>query len=193
MNKKKLVFFDTETSGMVDFRQGPEYAGQPRVIQIAAVQTDETGTVLNQLYCLVGFDATFQHIQEGATKVHGVSDAMLNTFGLSRPEAIKLWLGMMESSDIWVAHNASFDKLMLNIETHRLGKLPTQGKETYCTMMKSTSLCKLPKKGGGWKWPKLGELYAYLFGKEMANAHDALGDITATKECYFELIKRGVV
>ena len=61
-------------------------------------------------------------------------------------------------------------------------------------MMKSTSYCKLPGKNGkGFKWPKLEELYQVLFGKQMENAHDALADVMACKECFFELIKLGII
>jgi len=37
------------------------------------------------------------------------------------------------------------------------------------------------------KWPKLIELYNKLFDKDFENAHDAMADILATRECYFKL------
>ena len=32
-----------------------------------------------------------------------------------------------------------------------------------------------------------------IFGHEFSGAHDALTDVTATKECYFELKRRGII
>ena len=56
--------------------------------------------------------------------------------------------------------------------------------------MKSfTDYCAIPSNNGygGYKWPTLEELYYKVFGCGMENAHDALADILATKECFFKL------
>ena len=37
------------------------------------------------------------------------------------------------------------------------------------------------------------ELYTKLFGNGFDGAHDAMADIVATKECFFELLRRGIV
>jgi DNA polymerase-3 subunit epsilon len=61
-----------------------------------------------------------------------------------------------------------------------------------CTMMKSTSFCKLPAKRG-YKWPKLDELHQTLFGCDFEGAHDAGSDVLATVKCFFELVRLGVI
>ena len=53
--------------------------------------------------------------------------------------------------------------------------------------------CGLKNKVGRAKWPKLIELHEILFGKGFDGAHDAFADITATKDCFFELIKREII
>jgi exonuclease RNase T and DNA polymerase III len=63
---------------------------------------------------------------------------------------------------------------------------------TLCTMQATIQYCNIPGRFGP-KWPKLMELYTKLFGQEFDGAHDAMADIVATKECFFELIRRGVV
>lgn len=69
-----------------------------------------------------------------------------------------------------------------------------------CTMKESTAYCKIPNKPdkngrvrGGAKWPTLQELHSKLFGSEFEAAHDAMADITATKDCFFELVRLGVI
>ena len=37
---------------------------------------------------------------------------------------------------------------------------------------------------------KLEELYYHLFKKNIINAHNALVDVNATKECYFKLLQK---
>jgi hypothetical protein len=61
-------------------------------------------------------------------------------------------------------------------------------------MKSSIDFCKLPPlRFGEYKWPKLEELYTKLFGTTISGAHDAMADIEATKKCYFELIRRGII
>lgn len=61
------------------------------------------------------------------------------------------------------------------------------------TMKSSVNLCCIPGYNGQYKYPKLQELYRYLFGKEFGNAHNSMADIRATLECFLELKKRGVI
>ena len=42
-------------------------------------------------------------------------------------------------------------------------------------------------------WPRLQELYKKLFGQKFKGAHDSMCDVTATKECFFELVRHGVI
>ena len=58
-----------------------------------------------------------------------------------------------------------------------------------CTMKESVSYCALPKL----KYPKLQDLYTKLFGKQFKDAHNAMADIQATFECFWELVKLGVI
>jgi len=65
-------------------------------------------------------------------------------------------------------------------------------KETTCTMKQTTQLCKLPGTyEGSFKYPKLIELYAFVFKKEPnLTMHDALNDCIVTEECYKYLMKK---
>lgn len=58
-----------------------------------------------------------------------------------------------------------------------------------CTMLAGHKIVKGPNN----RWPKLELLHRKLFDEEMANAHDALGDVYATVRCYFELKDRGII
>jgi len=58
--------------------------------------------------------------------------------------------------------------------------------------MKSTNYCGILGEYGV-KWPKLRELHIKLFGTEFDGAHDASADIAATKKCFFELKRIGIL
>ena len=45
----------------------------------------------------------------------------------------------------------------------------------------------------GYKRPKLQELHVKCFGEEFDGAHDALADVSATKDCFFHLVKKHLI
>jgi DNA polymerase III epsilon subunit-like protein len=49
---------------------------------------------------------------------------------------------------------------------------------------------KHPSGKNNYKWPNLDELYHYLFGIRFDNPHDAINDVNACKQCFFEMKKR---
>src|ERR1017187_7007975 len=109
----KILFMDTETSGMVDFKSYPDNPNQPKVLQIAALQTDEHGEEINSLVCLLQPDDI--QIHPKALEVHGLSPDLLFEKGLNRILAIQLWHNLVYSSDLVVGHNIDFDLMMFRI------------------------------------------------------------------------------
>lgn len=99
------------------------------------------------------------------------------------------------NAEVLVAHNLNFDHRVVWAEIVRSGRKPKSGMHKICTMMKSTKHCQLPQANGrgGYKWPKLEELYRHLFKKPFEGAHDALADVRACKDCFFELLRCRVV
>ena len=104
-------------------------------------------------------------------------------------EVIKQFETDFASATYIVGHNVEFDKRIVGAEMIRLGKNDIMdSKKSFCTMKSSINLCKIPGYNG-YKYPKLQELYKKLFAKEFEIAHDAMSDIEATKECFWELKK----
>ena len=59
-------------------------------------------------------------------------------------------------------------------------------------MKELTDVLCLPGPYGN-KWPTLSEAYEFLFNREFEHAHNATSDVTACKEIFFEMRKRGYV
>jgi hypothetical protein len=63
-------------------------------------------------------------------------------------------------------------------------------------MLDTTRLCGIlhrnPRHAKDFKYPKLIELYQFLFDREPTggNLHDASFDVDVTRECFFALMKR---
>lgn len=189
----KIAVGDTETTGILDYKNLRNLTLQPYIVQLGVQLYNEESRLLGELNFLIKPDGWT--IPAEATAIHGISTEDCEKYGIPIRWALgilKMWLELEEV--IFVAHNLDFDKSMINIECERLGKDPIVGKNSeYCTMKKSTNLLAIPKKRGGFKWPNLQELHFFLFGTNFDGAHNAAADVAACGRCYFELIKRGIV
>lgn len=191
----KLLFFDCETNGLpIDYKASYEDVNNwPRVISLAWLLADLQGNVLDQKYHLIKPDG-WQMPTEEFWVNNGYTQERSLAEGIPILEVLPAFKEAKESSNLLVAHNINFDHRIVWAEFIRAGIPPRSGMTKICTMAKSTSYCKIPQtKGKGFKWPKLEELHQVLFGKSFDGAHDALADVTACKNCFFELVKRGVI
>ncbi len=186
---KLFLFYDTETTGMYDFKRKPDHPSQPHLVQYAGLLVDpESRRIFRALACLVN---SMVKIPAEATKVHGITNEMVQRGG-AEPEHVLNWhWEALSYSNLVVAHNISFDRRIMDTVATRTG-IPEkdwpskQGVPEYCTMKAGTDLCKLPGPYG-FKWPKLEELHQHLF-HEGFPAHDALADVQACAKCYFKMV-----
>ena len=58
-------------------------------------------------------------------------------------------------------------------------------------MMEATWYCKLPARGGGYKWPSLQELYTILFKQRYSPSNNARADVIAAARSFIMLMKKG--
>lgn len=190
----KYLFFDTETTGVPRDYKAPvsNTDNWPRLIQLGAILTDEKGNQLDAINQIIRPDGFV--IPTDASNVHGITTEHALAVGHPLNEVIEEYLYLLRQADVVVGHNIDFDIHIVGAEMYRLGLDTRQllGKKSVCTMQSSIRFCNIPGKYGP-KWPKLVELHEKLFGCAFDGAHDAMADIRATKDCFFELQKRGIV
>ena len=186
-NRIKLFFFDTETTWA-----NPQ---QDQIIQFWWIYWiyDSTTGKFEEISRINQLIKPSIEISEWASKVHWLYKKDLEKYELIG-EYIYDFLSFINKADFVVWHNVEFDKSILIAETKRLGISFDFSKVRWVDTMKTTSaLLKIPapeRSKDKYKWPKLSELYRFLFKKDFDNAHDAMADITATKDCLLELCKR---
>ncbi|MBO5068377.1 MAG: 3'-5' exonuclease [Clostridia bacterium] len=173
-----ILYFDTETTGLKP--------GQ--ICQLSYIMQTKTDVKAKNFFFNVDF------VEYGAYMVHGFSVEKLKN--LSGGKTFADCFNEIEedflSADLLCSHNTAFDFSFMRTEFERLGK-PFIINNEFCTMKKSTPVCKLLRSDGiTYKYPKLNELCNYfairnsdierasdkLFGTE-ANFHDARFDTTA--------------
>lgn len=192
------LFFDTETSDLIKFKLPNSHPTQPWIVQLACVLTGPEAPTQTLSVLLNSHDFP---MSKGAQDIHEITVEMADTYGIFPASALETFILMANKADRLIAHNISFDWRLLTILATRLGEAAMEDLKRLdqipkvCTMRTTAKLCQLPFPSGrsGYKWPRLEELYYYLFQEKLEGAHDALVDVNATIRCHTELIKRGVL
>ena len=142
-----ILYFDTETTSL--------YPGQ--ICQLSYVMQRH-----NMLECK-NFFFSVNSVDINAQLVHGFSKEKLEVLSSGKTFSYhaKEIFNDFSQAKVVVAHNVAFDISFLRAEFERLG-IQLQDLNTFCTMKKSVSLCKIARKNGGYKYPKLVELCSFL-------------------------------
>ena len=205
---KNILFFDTETTGLVNKHKGPTDPVQPLPVQLGMKLDSYNGQEMGALNMMVRPDGW--EISPGATVIHGITKEIATDFGVHFITAVEIFLDYVNNADVVVAHNLAFDATVMRRSVHLYSKMvgetytdPFEGKLHICTMLAAMDIVKAPHKGkqfGGkkrtgtqrWKWPKLSETMMYYFKEEIDGAHDALVDVRACAKVFYQLRKDGV-
>ena len=185
--KQKALIFDTETSGL-GYTKYDILSLSWQVIDLHLWSKLSEGNVY--------FDwVSDDRVQPIAIKTNGLTKERLAELGtIDRAEGMKMFKEALTDVDLVVAHNASFDKLYVD-ETVKRESLPSiEWPDFIDTKNSMTTFCSLPKKGGGYKEPKLEEL-ADVLGIEKSDLvlHQSSFDVELTKRCFRKIVEDGLV
>lgn len=194
MNLK--LFFDTETTGLPDFKAPSESAHQPHIVQLAALLVDmDTRETIQSMDVIIRPDGWT--IPDDVAAVHGITTEHALDVGIPESLAVsmfmELWAGRAR-----VAHNEQFDARIVRIALMRFHSEDAadiwKSGPTECTARLATPICALPptekmKAVGRFhhKTPNLGEAYRHFTGKELENAHSAMADVLACRDVFFAI------
>ena len=181
------LFFDVETSGFINKKLSAHDPKQTWIMQIAFILSDEK-RIYTEFSSLIRADDRTCH--PGAQAVHQISVEECNSGGMDEADITDIvYERFFEGERLLIAHNIFFDLALVKHLILRAGYQSdfVDDFPLFCTMKSSTDLCKLPGKYGKYKWPKLTELYRFLFNEDFEGAHDALADVRATRRCYYKL------
>lgn len=199
----KILFFDIESTGVPPNYKAPmsDVDNWPRIIQLAFLMADETGQTLNHFASLIQPD-----LWEVPSKKfwidNGFSTEKNKLEGRPMPFVLDHFISNYNTCNCIASHNLAFDYPILGAEMIRYKKYANKDPQRIkiCTMEAGMDLCKIPFgrdrrywKSKKYKWPRLSELHRHLFGKDFEGAHDALADVMAVKNCFFEMVNRSVI
>lgn len=186
----KILFFDTETTGLPLWKEPSDHPDQPHIVDIAVdLFCTEAGEVVATYDTIINCGAP---IPPELTELHGIDAAMMEAEGVPPDVAFVNFKVMVDEADLIVGHNVSFDIRMVRILAARVtGEKWDNQLPTFCTMRKATPLCGLKTDSGRPKFPNLSEAYRHFFGEEFENAHRARPDTDAARRIYFAIQEQG--
>lgn len=196
-----LLFFDTETTGLVRDRNATPFdANMPEIVQLGALLTDDEGNEQGALNTIMLTKDMIDPASK-ATEIHGVTQEVSQALGVDPRHPLRIMAKWIETSATLICHNIAFDSLILKGAYVRWNYyrqiLPTiEQAPQVCTMLTATPIVKIPKpynatEDDPYKWPKLEECFQHFFGETLIGAHNAMVDVQATKRLYFELKRQG--
>ena len=202
---KKIIVFDTETNGLLPKKNTVAAISEyPYILQLSFVvynlETQSTEQIYDE-YIKIGPDV---EVSARITEITGITHEMCDNRGIPIGQALRDFYNAYVSCDRVIAHNLTFDKIMIETEVARnkdalIGSIPdivnlfndafnyVNDIVPYCTMQNTKKMCNLMivgKYGPFLKSPKLVELHEKLFGFTPVNLHDAKIDTIVCLKCY---------
>jgi len=174
-----MLIFDTETTGLVE-NMTTRSDQQPEVIEFCGININpDNGDILNELDILIKPQFL---ITDEISKMNGITNEMVIDAPSFKDVASAI-RDIIESSDLVVAHNAAFDRDMVDLEFKKLGVTKVAWPHIICSLEQTIHLT-------GFRL-SLSHLYEYLFKEKFTGAHRARVDVEALVRCIVELRKRG--
>jgi DNA polymerase III epsilon subunit-like protein len=195
-----FIAYDTETTGMPDFRARSADPAQPHLVQLALVTCDDAGAEVSAISVIIRPDSWI--IPAEVTAIHGISQERAMDEGIAEELAVDMFIAAQGRAGLRVAHNESFDRRILRIAMTRAGLerdfIETiEARASYCTCVAAKLIVNLPPTEKmmaagfkGAKPPKLEECIRHFFKEELAGGHDALVDARACARVYGALMAR---
>ena len=179
----KILFFDTETTWLSDDAQIVQFWWIFWVLNWD--HFNEIDRISQYINCSVD-------IEPSAYQTHHISKSLLRDYHYLNYYIDDI-MSYFKRADLIVWHNVEFDIKMMKRECRRLGvNFDWYDVQAFDTMKSTTDLLRIPNPYwySWYKRPKLSELYYFLFHKDFEDAHDAMADISATKDCFLELVNK---
>ena len=188
------LVFDTETTGLPDWRQPADAPGQPRLASYALLCVDDDLEIEERVYGLVQPDGW--EMPAEASAINGLTNERLNAEG----QPIDYVMNIFHHAAIGrtlVAHNLQFDTKIARGEFRRLSGefeiMAIRWLRGICTMRSLVEACAIPHPSrSGYKYPRLGEACAKLLGGELIGAHHALADAKACLRLLRYMVAHGL-
>ena len=175
----EALIFDLETTGLTDNRSVP-LDKLPEAVEFCGLLIDfDTGRLIDELDILI---KPHKPVPFEITKITGLNDEDLKDASPFAWVASRIRT-IIQHAPLVIAHNASYDVEILDIEYQRAKLAPLVWPRIVCTVEATVHL-------QGHRL-NLTALHTHLFGCGFPNAHRARTDVEALARCVAKLYQQG--
>jgi DNA polymerase-3 subunit alpha len=190
------IVFDTETTGKALNFSAPitDFNNWPRMVQIAWKVFDRNRIEIDSQNLII--KPRGYVIPDEVIKIHRISNERAKAEGIPLRQALDKFTEAIRNNKYLIAHNMTFDENVVGCEYLREEMHNCVPDIKHIDTMKlTTEFVGIPNKRGrsGFKYPSMTELHQKLFSRGFEDAHDALVDVTALANCFFELQNKGIL
>lgn len=162
----------------------------PRLLHISWILLGEDYKPMEDFDC-IPIPNGFVIDDKSKTKAH-IDDEDIVKKSVELETVLDRFTASAEKAEFIFAHNLNYNENVLGAEYVRNKKsINMFSKKRYCLMEEGTYYCKIPAKGGGYKYPTLTELHGTCFGQTYGPAGNARADVIAAARCFIKLKKTG--
>jgi hypothetical protein len=167
-----------------------EVSAWPRLIHLSWILIGKDYKPIEDFDCIVKPDG---FVVDDTVLKHARIDAEdIERKGAEISDILDKFNASVEKATYVFAHNLNFNENTLAAEYLRNVKnIEMFKKERFCLMHEGTYFCKMPARGGGYKWPTLNELHATCFQQGYTPSNNARADVIAATRCFIKLMKTG--
>lgn len=181
---KTVLFYDTETTGLPNWKKPSGDESQPHLVQLGAILcNEETQEIISSIDLIVKADEW--EIPEEVAKIHGITTEISHAHGIEEGFATVLMHMLNSENTTRVAYNKTFDQRIIRIAMKRY--CAEEVIENWAKKEDHECAMRMAQKVIGGKNPKLAVAYEHFTGKKLENAHTAIADAKACMEVYFAI------
>lgn len=197
--KAHYLIIDTETYDPIESNEEVEEAKPSVPIALSWQILDERGLMIEEESLIIAQRNQAQAMTSEAIEIHGISEEQMLQ-GLDPSEAYRRFAKVLQYSPLIVAHHLAFHRETLVADMLRYG-LDNEAKAIkeqpgLCTMLWGKSLAFKTWQGGEPLYPRLDELFGYLyFGRmhlPLSYQCKTLRDIRLVSACLRYKLKHGL-
>ena len=184
-----FLFFDVETTGLPN-KNAYSYKDlslfqRCRIVSFSWQYLDKHLNTIEEGYFVIKPEFT---IHEDSIKIHGITNEIAQEIGIPFLQFCQNTHHVLQECKVVISHNLNFDLDCVLSEFYRrklhMFENMILKKKGFCTMVNGKKIMQMSK------YPKLQELYSFLFQQVFDNAHNSYWDTQACKECFILMSRR---
>lgn len=184
---KTIFFYDTETTGLPEWKIPSDDPTQPHLVQFAGILANEdTREIISTVNVIIRADDW--DIPQVTIDVHGITKEISQAYGIDEKIAIEMILDLGANTRR-VAFNKTFDQRIIRIGAMRYSD--HEKIDRWHSKDDHSCAMRMAREIMGGKQPKLIEAYEHFMGEKFENAHDALADTKACMAVYWAALDAG--